>query len=84
MKSEFTLKTERCKGCGICAAFCPKEALELVDGKVREYDIHPEDFGLRMYASRNFKVSSAEESKEIILDVLGGRASPASPAASWI
>ena len=51
---------------------------ELVDGKVREYDIHPEDFGLRMYASRNFKVSSAEESKEIILDVLGGRASPAS------
>ena len=24
-----------CKGCGICAAFCPKQALELVDEKVR-------------------------------------------------
>lgn len=24
-----------CKGCGICAAFCPKGALELVDEKVR-------------------------------------------------
>ncbi|MDR1194367.1 MAG: 4Fe-4S binding protein [Peptococcaceae bacterium] len=22
-----------CKGCGICAAFCPKSALELKDGK---------------------------------------------------
>lgn len=24
-----------CKGCGICAAFCPKEALEVVGEKVR-------------------------------------------------
>jgi 2-oxoglutarate ferredoxin oxidoreductase subunit delta len=24
-----------CKGCGICAAFCPKPALELKDDKVR-------------------------------------------------
>lgn len=24
-----------CKGCGICAAFCPKGALEVVDEKVR-------------------------------------------------
>ena len=23
-----------CKGCGICVAFCPKQALELVDDKV--------------------------------------------------
>ena len=29
---------------------------ELSNGKVREYDIHPEDFGIRMYASRNFQV----------------------------
>ncbi len=50
---------------------------ELIDGHVREYDIHPEDFGLRMYSSRNFRVSGVEESKEIVLDVLSGRASPA-------
>lgn len=24
-----------CKGCGICAAFCPKNALEIVGEKVR-------------------------------------------------
>ena len=24
MKSEITIKTVRCNGCGICAAFCPK------------------------------------------------------------
>ncbi len=24
-----------CKGCGICAAFCPKEALEVISEKVR-------------------------------------------------
>ena len=27
-----------CKGCGICAAFCPKEALEVVSEKVRLKD----------------------------------------------
>lgn len=25
---------EWCKGCNICVAFCPKNVLELVDGKV--------------------------------------------------
>ncbi len=32
---ELMINAEWCKGCGICAAFCPKEALELVEGKVR-------------------------------------------------
>ncbi len=50
---------------------------ELSDGKVREYDIHPEDFGLRMYASRNFQVENAQESKKIVLDALNNKASPA-------
>ncbi|HVL76524.1 MAG TPA: anthranilate phosphoribosyltransferase [Noviherbaspirillum sp.] len=43
---------------------------ELVDGEIREYDIHPEDFGLQMMASRNLKVSGAEESKLRILEAL--------------
>lgn len=29
VRSEITIKKERCKGCGICAAFCPKAVLEV-------------------------------------------------------
>ena len=43
---------------------------ELVNGEIREYDIHPEDFGLQMVSNRSLKVSGAEESKARILDVL--------------
>ena len=32
---------------------------ELVNGEIREYEIHPEDFGLQMVASRNLKVANA-------------------------
>ena len=46
---------------------------ELSDGNIREYDIHPEDFGIRMTASRNFEVKNAEESKKQVLDGLKGR-----------
>lgn len=35
MKSELTVKAERCKGCGICVAFCPKQVLAVSElGKV--------------------------------------------------
>lgn len=43
---------------------------ELKDGEVREYSIHPEDFGLAMSATRNLRVSNAEESKAMLLAVL--------------
>ncbi len=43
---------------------------ELINGEIREYDIHPEDFGLPMIASRNLKVSGAAESKEKIFEAL--------------
>ena len=34
-KRKLVLDPAWCKGCGICVAFCPKNALELVDEKVR-------------------------------------------------
>lgn len=33
-RKQLMINTSWCKGCGICAAFCPAEALELKDGKV--------------------------------------------------
>ena len=50
---------------------------ELIDGEIREYDIHPEDFGLQMVASRNLKVSGATESKQKIFEVLDNAPGPA-------
>ena len=33
-KRKLIIEPAWCKGCGICVAFCPQEALELVNGKV--------------------------------------------------
>lgn len=49
---------------------------ELIDGRIREYDIHPEDFGIPMIATRNFQVSSSAESKKMILQAIGGQPGP--------
>lgn len=46
---------------------------ELRDGEVREYDIHPEDFGLAMSASRNLRVENAQESRARVLEALENR-----------
>jgi anthranilate phosphoribosyltransferase len=43
---------------------------ELKDGKVSEYEIHPEDFGLQMVSNRNIKVANAEESRDMLLGAL--------------
>jgi len=43
---------------------------ELKDGEVREYEIHPEDFGLHMKSNRGLKVKDAPESKEMLLEAL--------------
>ena len=45
---------------------------ELKDGKVTEYEIHPEDFGLHMKSNRGLKVTDARESKEMVLEALRG------------
>ena len=50
---------------------------ELVNDEIHEYDIHPEDFGLQMVASRNLKVGNANESKEKILEALTNKTGPA-------
>jgi anthranilate phosphoribosyltransferase len=44
---------------------------ELKDGEVREYEIHPEDFGLSMKSNRGLKVADAAESKEMVEEALG-------------
>ena len=43
---------------------------ELRDGVVREYEVHPEDFGIQMAASRNLRVEDSGESKAMLLQVL--------------
>jgi len=49
---------------------------ELVNGEIREYEIHPEDFGMSMFASRNLQVANANESKEKIFEALKGVPGP--------
>ena len=43
---------------------------ELRDGVVREYELHPEDFGIPMAHSRNLKVADAEQSMAMLLQAL--------------
>jgi anthranilate phosphoribosyltransferase len=50
---------------------------ELINGEIREYEIHPEDFGLQMMATRNLKVAGALESKEKVMEALNGVPGPA-------
>ena len=43
---------------------------ELKDGKITEYEIHPEDFGLAMVSNRSLRVADAAESKAMLLGAL--------------
>ncbi len=43
---------------------------ELRNGVVREYEVHPEDFGIAMAASRNLRVNDALESRTMVLQAL--------------
>jgi anthranilate phosphoribosyltransferase len=43
---------------------------ELKDGQVREYEIHPEDFGLAMMSYRGLKVGNSGESRAMLLAAL--------------
>jgi anthranilate phosphoribosyltransferase len=44
---------------------------ELIDGDIREYQIHPEDFCIGMAASRNLRVEDAAQSRAMLLEALG-------------
>jgi len=50
---------------------------ELKDGEVREYEIHPEDFGLTMASNRGLRVETPAQSKAIVESVLANEKGPA-------
>jgi len=50
---------------------------ELKDGHVREYEIHPEDFGFAMSSNRALRVETPEQSRAMLLGVLNNEAGPA-------
>ena len=50
---------------------------EFKDGAIREYEIHPEDFGLTMASGRSLKVENAEQSKALLMAVLNNEPGPA-------
>ncbi len=43
---------------------------EYKDGAIREYEIHPEDFGMTMASSRSLKVETPEQSRALLRAVL--------------
>ena len=47
------------------------------DGAVREYEIHPEDFGMTMASSRSLKVETPEQSRALLQAVLDNEPGPA-------
>jgi anthranilate phosphoribosyltransferase len=50
---------------------------ELKDGVIREYEIHPEDFGFQMVGTRALQVENPEASRAMLLGVLDGQTGPA-------
>jgi len=50
---------------------------ELKDGEIREYEIHPEDFGLTMSSNRVLRVETPMQSKAMLEAVLADEPGPA-------
>ncbi len=51
----------------------PTHVAELRNGEIREYDILPEDFGIRSQSLIGLTVNDAQESLALITDALGRR-----------
>ena len=50
---------------------------ELANGEIREYELHPSQFGLELYDRRAIQVGTVDESKALILAVLQNQPGPA-------
>jgi anthranilate phosphoribosyltransferase len=50
---------------------------ELQNGRITEYEIHPEDFGLTMASARTLRVDTPEASREMLMQVLRNQPGPA-------
>jgi len=50
---------------------------ELRNGEVREFELHPEDFGFAMSSNRALRVETPEQSRAMLMGVLDGEAGPA-------
>src|SRR3954465_14664028 len=50
---------------------------ELVEGAISEYRLHPSEFGMELYDRRAIEVHTVEDSKEMIIAVLGNQPGPA-------
>jgi anthranilate phosphoribosyltransferase len=50
---------------------------ELVDGALREYEIHPEDFGFKMAGTRALRVETPQQSMVLLKAVLDNQPGPA-------
>jgi anthranilate phosphoribosyltransferase len=50
---------------------------ELKDGKITEYLVHPERFGLPVHDPRDLRVSTVEESRKVVVAALENAAGPA-------
>ncbi|WP_225721460.1 anthranilate phosphoribosyltransferase [Candidatus Vallotiella sp. (ex Adelges kitamiensis)] len=59
-----------CDGMDEVSLGAPTQVGELRDGQVHEYQIHPEDFGLKMASKRSLEVANADESKTMLLSAL--------------
>ena len=75
---DHALVVHGCDGLDEISLEGPTLVGELKDGVVREYEIHPQDFGLKTAPTIDFKVAHAKDSMAIVLDVLNQKTGPAS------
>lgn len=71
--SEHVLVVHSRDGLDEISIAAPTHVVELHDGKITEYDIQPEDYGLQSSSLIGLTVANADESLALIRDALGKR-----------